>query len=105
MERGDLDGEDLHKYLTELLYDYRQDTVDAVVLGCTHYPFAQKQIQRVLGEHVKIFDGGAGTAREMRRRLSEQGLLREEKREGKVVFENSLENPDKIRLCEMLFHL
>lgn len=105
VERGDLDGEDLHKYLTELLYDYRDDAVDAVVLGCTHYPFARRQIERVLGPHVRIFDGGEGTAREMKRRLAAAGLLRGENRQGTVVFENSDDNNDKLELCRRLLAL
>ncbi len=105
VERGDLDGEDLHKYLTELLYDYRDDAVDAVVLGCTHYPFARRQIERVLGPHVRIFDGGEGTAREMKRRLAAAGLLRGENRQGTVVFENSDDNNDKLALCRRLLAL
>lgn len=105
VERGDLDGEDLHKYLTELLYDYRDDAVDAVVLGCTHYPFARRQIQSVLGPHVRIFDGGEGTAREMQRRLASAGLLRPEDRQGHVVFENSDGNDEKLALCRALLAL
>ena len=90
IERGDLDGEDLYKYLEDLLYSYRENQVDAAVLGCTHYPFARKQIQQVLGENVKIFDGGEGTAREMKRRLQEKDLLCGRQKRGQVVFENSL---------------
>ncbi|MCM1283672.1 MAG: glutamate racemase [Muribaculaceae bacterium] len=104
IERGDLDGEDLHSYLTQLLADYREGAVDSAVLGCTHYPFARRQIQRVLGSGVKIFDGGEGTAREMKRRLSEKNLLHQDG-QGHVVFENSAEDPGKIALCEMLLSL
>lgn len=105
VERGDLDGEDLHKYLNELLYSYRDHKVDAAVLGCTHYPFAREQIQSVLGEEVRIFDGGEGTAREMRRRLAESGLLRDEQRKGTICFENSQTDGKKIELCKMLLDL
>lgn len=105
IERGDLNGEDLYRYLTGLLFAYRGGAVDAAVLGCTHYPFARKQIQRVLGESVQIFDGGAGTAREMKRRLGESGLLRGEERRGEVVFENSLNTEEKEALCRKLLSL
>jgi len=105
IERGDLDGEDLHKYLQDLLYSYGDNQVDAAVLGCTHYPFARRQIQRVLGDRVRIFDGGEGTAREMRRRLAEQGLLRQERRQGRIRIENSLLDGTKIELCQYLLKL
>ena len=61
--------------------------LDAVVLGCTHYPLAAEDIAGVLGESVVLLDGGEGTARETRRRLRDAGLL--EEGEGKLIMENS----------------
>ncbi len=106
VERGDLDGDDVKKYLEELLFEYKTDKVDAVVLGCTHYPFVKEHIQEVLGDEVLVFDGGAGTAREMKRRLEEKNLLENKKRMGNVKFDNSLlgeAKNEKIVLCERLF--
>ena len=40
VERGDLDGDDLKKYLTELFWSVQEEKIDSIVLGCTHYPFA-----------------------------------------------------------------
>ena len=89
VERGDLDGEDLRKYLTELLFEYKHNPVDAAVLGCTHYPFVKKMISETLGENVMIFDGGNGTAKEMKRRLAEVDLLSDRSKKGTVEFTNS----------------
>ena len=61
--------------------------LDAVVLGCTHYPFAEKAIARVLGPDVPLLDGGEGTARETLRRLRQADLL--EEGTGQIVIENS----------------
>jgi glutamate racemase len=105
VERGDLDGEDVRKYLTELLFEFRENPVDAVVLGCTHYPFLREQIAATLGGNVRIFDGGEGTAREMRRRLGVAGLLSDAQTRGEVIFDNSLDGEQKkgkIRLCRLL---
>lgn len=98
VERGDLDGGDLQKYLTELLFEYRHNPVDAVVLGCTHYPFVKNMIKKTLGDNVQIFDGGGGTAREMRRRLKEADLLCGRDGVGKVDFRNSCHDSDKEEL-------
>lgn len=106
VERGDLEGDDLRKYLTELLYEYRDNKVDSVVLGCTHYPFAKKLIQEILGDKVLVFDGAEGTAREMKRRLQEADLLENAENKGVVEFRNSLDgekNEQKVQLCERLF--
>lgn len=103
VERGDLDGPDLMAYLEELLYPYKKEKVDAVVLGCTHYPFVKNAIAKVLGNNVAIFDGGEGTAREMKRRLSVQNLLSEKNEKGQITFRNSLPGNGKEVLCEQLF--
>lgn len=65
--------------------------LDAVVLGCTHYPFAAKTIRRILGEKTAVLDGGEGTARETRRRLDEAGLLYDGP--GLIQMENSSQDP------------
>ena len=101
VERGDLDGEDLRKYLTELFYEFLDLHIDAVVLGCTHYPFVGKMIQNVLGENVKLFDGGEGTAREMKRRLEAAGLRNPSETVGTVEIRNS-KDEKKVELCKML---
>ena len=101
VERGDLDGEDLRKYLTELFYEFRDLHIDAVVLGCTHYPFVGKMIQNVLGENVKLFDGGEGTARQMKRRLEAAGLRNPSETVGTVEIRNS-KDEKKVELCKML---
>lgn len=105
VERGDLDGADLQEYLKELLYEFQEQKVDAAVLGCTHYPFVKAMIQYTLGKGVKIFDGGEGTAREMKRRLKEADLLNDKTEAGTIVFRNSLSDSDKISLCKKLFEL
>ena len=64
-------------------------------------------IQQVLGENVRVFDVGNGTAREMKRRLLEKGLLNDTMQQGKVEFQNSLTgeaHEAKIKLCETLFN-
>ncbi len=95
VEKGNLEGRDLQRYLTELFWSVDQGTMDAIVLGCTHYPFAGQAIRQVVGTDVKIYDGGAGTAREMQRRLREADLLRDSVAGGEVIFENSYQDPDR----------
>ncbi len=75
-EAGVFWGEAPEKYLTELLAPYRGVRFDAVVLGCTHFPFLSGALHRALGYPVPFFDGAAGTAKETVRRLAAAGLLR-----------------------------
>ena len=75
--------------------------LDAVVLGCTHYPFAADAISRILGPDTVLLDGGAGTARETKRRLEEADLLCDGA--GEIRMENSLSDPEiLLRSMELL---
>ena len=105
VERGDLTSADFRSYLEELLFAHRIHPVDSVVLGCTHYPFAKDMIKEVLGPDVLVFDGGEGTAREMRRRLTEADLINPSTERGKIDFQNSLNDKKKLELCEFLLNL
>lgn len=79
VEAGKAGTPEVQEFLNQMLHDYAPDgkygPMDAVVTGCTHYPFVKKEIEQALGGHTVIFDGAGGTAREMRRRLSAAGLL------------------------------
>ena len=81
--------------LQRLFIPYR-GRLDALVLGCTHYPFASHTISRILGGQVDILDGGDGTARETRRRLAEKDLLHQGP--GEIILENSRNSPEILRL-------
>lgn len=99
VEQGKGDSPEAEALLREILAPY-QNTLDALVLGCTHYPFARKAISRVLGERIVLLDGGSGTARETKRRLEEADLL--ENGSGQVVITNSLKSEAVLRLSRQL---
>ena len=95
VEAGKCDTPEAVALMRELLGGYAGE-LNALVLGCTHYPFMKKAMGTVLGAGVELLDGGEGTARETRRRLLEAGLLREDG--GDLVVENSSGDPGKIAL-------
>ena len=99
VEAGKCDTDEAVALMEQLLGPYR-DSLSALVLGCTHYPFMKKAMARVLGEGVELLDGGEGTARETRRRLLEAGLLNEG--DGDLIVENSSGDPEKIALTHRL---
>lgn len=50
--------------------------VDVLILGCTHYPLLRPVIESILGNRVRLVDSARETAIEVRKVLSEEGLLR-----------------------------
>ena len=76
IEAGKSDTPETDEFLQKLLGPY-VGQLDALVLGCTHYPFVSRRIGKVLGPETVLLHGGKGTARETRRRLEKADLLRE----------------------------
>lgn len=89
VERGEITGDKLRRYLTELFWTVQDGPIDAIVLGCTHYPFIREMISEVAGQEVEIYDGALGTAKEMQRRLKEANLLTTKVVPGRVAFQSS----------------
>ena len=73
VEKGLADSPEMDAYLRTLLSG-EISPPDGVVLGCTHFPFAKNALRRVLGD-IPFFDGAAGTAKELCRRLAESDLI------------------------------
>lgn len=56
-------------------FGVKNDEIDTLVLGCTHYPFAAAHLRAVLGAQVQLVDTGAPVARQTRRLLEAAGNL------------------------------
>ena len=96
IERGQTAGRETRALLEGILRDY-VGKLDALVLGCTHYPFAAGLIGEIMGDTTVLMDGGAGTARQTKRCLQEAGLLHPGP--GSVRIESSSEDPAAVALA------
>ncbi len=100
IEAGKAGSEETETFLRQILTPY-VGKLDALVLGCTHYPFVKDTISRILGENTCLYDGGAGTARQTRRLLEQANLLNDG--DGSVTIENSAGTRLLLELsCELL---
>ena len=105
VERGELDSPALRDFLSRHFKALGGKTVDGVVLGCTHYPFVKKVISELFDNKVKIYDGAAGTARQLRRRLYSRNLLNNSDKKGTITWLNSSEDPAMIELSQKLYEI
>ena len=101
IEAGKSDTAETDELLEKLLDPY-VGKLDALVLGCTHYPFVSRRISKVLGPETELLHGGKGTARETKRRLEKAGLLHEGA--GCVEIISSDPNPKIIELAWKLLN-
>ncbi len=102
IEKGLTNAPETEALLLQILAPY-QGNLDALVLGCTHYPFVKDIVARILGPKTRLFDGGEGTARQTRLCLEKQGLLNPNG--GSIILENSADNPQILQLCHRLLDL
>jgi len=79
IERGIVDGPELEKTAREYLAPIKEQEVDVVILGCTHYPLISAPINRMLGPEVRLISSAGQTALEVGRILSRRGYLRRPK--------------------------
>ena len=78
------------KYLKQIV----KAKIDALVLGCTHYPILRRVIQKTVGEAVQLIDSGEATAEEVSQLLEDKNLKNE----------NPPERENARRLCDDLDH-
>lgn len=79
VEEGILDTPEINEILKRELPPLVAQGVDAIALGCTHYPFLRKQIETIVGPHVSILDSGGAVARRTKEVLTHNGALANKK--------------------------
>lgn len=90
VEHGKLDDRELvERTLHGYFEQYDLETIDSVVLGCTHFPFFREYFRRLMPSSTAIIDGNEGTVRHLRVVLEALGKLAPEGAAGGVSLSNS----------------
>ena len=74
VEEGAQESEAASLIARDYLRPFRQDAVDSLILGCTHYPILQAVIARTVGPDVQLIDPGIALAHALASELAERGL-------------------------------
>jgi glutamate racemase len=82
VERGQTVGDEVTVLAERLLAPVREADIDALLLGCTHYPFLARTISDVMGPGVTLVSSADETAFAVQQRLADLGVLRD--RDGRV---------------------
>lgn len=70
----------------EYLMPVKNENVDVLILGCTHYPVIADIIGDIMGEDVTLISAGAEAAKFTKQCLFEQGLLSDRTEKGKNTY-------------------
>lgn len=75
VERGQTSGDEVVLLAERLLAPVIEAGVDALLLGCTHYPYLSRVISEVMGPEVVLVSSGDETAFALVARLQAEDLL------------------------------
>ena len=89
VERGQTVGDEVTVLAERLLAPIRDADVDALLLGCTHYPFLARTIGDVMGNGVTLVSSADETAFALKQTLGELDLLCAVDRPGRHRFVSS----------------
>ncbi|MCX6355883.1 MAG: glutamate racemase [Candidatus Aureabacteria bacterium] len=70
-EEGWLDRPATVEIAREYLLPLKEEGIDVLVLGCTHYPILTQTVRRVLGEGISLVDSGLSCAEAVRDQIGD----------------------------------
>ena len=79
IEAGETGSEKTLSMLEGWLAPMRDQHVDTIVLGCTHYPLVKESIQKVMGHPIIFIDSAEGVTKRLIHLLNEKGFTFEGK--------------------------
>lgn len=65
-EAKNFDENMLRDYFEEKFSEFDLDEYVGIVLGCTHFIYFKKYLEKILPKHMKIYDGNEGTVRHLK---------------------------------------
>lgn len=98
VEAGDTTSAAVLTAAEEYLGPVKDEGVDTLILGCTHYPLLSGVVQYVMGDDVVLVSSAEPTANEVYARLLDDDLLVDPGRQGNVRFIVSSDNPTQLEL-------
>ena len=76
VESGEYEGQFSYDLVKNGLKPLEGIRFDTVILGCTHYPILQKQIEAAVGPHINVLSSAEETAKDVEAILHYQNKLR-----------------------------
>lgn len=88
-EKGIFSGENVDYYIKKYITPFRENNVDYIVLGCTHYAFFNKILCEISGNNLTIIDSAKPVARRAKDILMTYRILENSHSEQNVSFYTS----------------
>lgn len=75
--------------VNEYLSKFNDKNISSLILGCTHYPILENDIQKQIGSNVKLVNIGTLSAFDTKKYLEENQLQNDSKNKGKQTYYSS----------------
>jgi glutamate racemase len=102
VEEGFIDHPITAHTIQEYLAPLKEKNIDTVVLGCTHFPLLQSQIEQALDPQIRVIDPAQFCAESLKALLEERQLLNPDSTPGRYRFFVS-DAPEKFRILGQTF--
>jgi len=86
-------------FLVKYLQPFKNKKIDALVLGCTHYPFFKKEIKKILGSKIKVISQDEIIPKKLKEYLgrhSEIESLLSKNKSAKILVTDITKNVEKL---------
>jgi len=80
IEQGIISGPQINKLLIRYTEPMLEESIDHIVLGCSHYPYLIPALRKILPLHVKIIDSGEAVAKQTKAILEQNDLISNSKK-------------------------
>ncbi|MDH5661776.1 MAG: aspartate/glutamate racemase family protein, partial [Elusimicrobiota bacterium] len=94
VEEGWLDEPETSQIAEKYLSPLKDEGIDTLILGCTHYPLLKELLSRIMGQEISLIDTAEATAKAVEKKLGEKNLLRKGSRKAAYKFFVS-DDPEK----------
>ena len=97
VEEGWVGKPETNMILKKYLRRVKEKKVDTLILGCTHYPFLQKDIERIMGKGCRVLNGPDIVSEKLADYLRRHHEIEERLSKGRGVFYCTTDDPEMFR--------
>lgn len=86
IEKGDFQNPEIENALEKYLFPLKEEKIDLLLLGCTHYPLIKNQINDFFGAQIEVIDSSKVTSLVLKNKLIEKNLFIRKAKTQKLEF-------------------
>lgn len=85
-EEGKAQSEQGRKVIKEYMEPFKEEMIDKIILGCTHYPIYEEIIREELGYEVELINTGVTVSKYLQKYLKDNDLENQEEIKNEKIF-------------------